>query len=104
MPEKAYVFEFPVWVQGVALWIGGMISTLGLALVNRGPALQAEITKQVTAVLAADNDRLIQMSKALDAQSEKIDALLNHVASLEAALARAGLAIPPRPDVGIVDG
>lgn len=97
MPEKSIFADMLHWFVAIGAWAGGMISTLALAFVNRGPALQSAISAQVATILAADNDRLKQMSDALDGQSHKIDTLLTHVSALEAALSRAGLAIPPRP-------
>jgi seryl-tRNA synthetase len=67
----------PGWLSTAAVFVGGFITSLSLALVNRGPALQSSITTQVQAILSADQDRLMSMATERDAQNKKIDQLIS---------------------------
>lgn len=110
MPEKSLLSEIPAWLQAVVTAAIGAASALALALLNRGPALDAVINARISALLAADAERMAQMSAALDENGKKLDqlrtsveALARHILTLEELLSDAGVQAPPRPPLGIAE-
>lgn len=124
VPEKTLLSDVPAWLQAVVTAAIGALSAFALALLNRGPALDAVINARISALLAADADRMKadadrmkadadrmkQMSDALidngrkfDQLRASVDVLAQHVLTLEDMLAAAGVQAPPRPPLGIAE-
>lgn len=118
MPEKSLLADIPAWLQAIVTAAFGALGALALALLNRGPALDAVINARIDALLKADADRMKadaellkadadrmnQMSDALEENGRKFDqlrasveTLVRHVLTLEQMLEAAGVPVPPRP-------
>jgi hypothetical protein len=110
MPERTILSDIPAWLQATGAAIVGALSALALGVINRGPALETVINARISAVLAADSERMRQMSDALDENSKRlerlrasVDALAAHISTLEEMLSAAGIQAPARPTLGIVE-
>lgn len=110
MPEKSLFADIPAWLQAVGTAAFGALGAVALALLNRGPALDAVINARISTLLAEDAKRIQQMSDALDENGKKLDqlrasveALARHILTLEDLLAAAGVQAPPRPPLGIAE-
>lgn len=104
MPEKSLLTDIPLWIQNSVAAIIGALSAVILAMLNRGPALDVMINTRLSALLSADSDRIASLSETMDKSIREmamlrasVDALTQHVNSLEEILVRNGLSVPPRP-------